>query len=140
MGTTSACGHGATVCSSAGPEGLVVMQGADPAGDPGGAPAAEAQVQSLGSDARTDAPAAEIEPDAGKNFDAFSKRPAHGEKRVLVSFYVAAQMVLAACSRAARSKPGPRKAKLPSPFGEKASCAQAKTHCLKPEFGLMLTT
>lgn len=139
MGTASACGYGTTVFSPAGPEGLVVVQGADPTGDPGGAPAAEAQVQSPRSDARADAPAAEIEPDTGKNFDAFSKRPAHGEKRVSAGFLVAVQRVSAACSRAAKSNPGPRNGKRPSPFGEKASCIQVKTLCLKWELGSVLT-
>ena len=61
------------------------------------------------------------------------------KKRVLARPCVAVQRVSAACSRATKSNLGPRNGKPLPPFGEKASCTQAKTLCLKWELGSVLT-
>ena len=61
------------VILAVGPERLIVVQGTDPAGDSGSTATAKTQMQSPGSDARAHAPAAEVKPDTGQDFDALAE-------------------------------------------------------------------
>ena len=84
MGTPRSGLYGVARLPMFGTEGLVIMQGADSARQPGRAATAETQVQPSDSDAGTHSPAAEVQSDTRQDSDAFTKRPAHDDEILLL--------------------------------------------------------